>query len=118
KTLAKTQAELDELARMRYRGLITDDAFFLKEKADLESKIAELKAQLRETENRAEHWLELSEKTFTFALYARKAFLLATTIEVKREILRGLAKNSLLKDRGLNVSAYEWFVPIGNSYPA
>src|SRR5258708_3518403 len=118
KTLAQTQTELDELVRMRYRGLITDDAFFLKEKADLESKIAALKAQLRETENRAEHWLELTEKTFNFALYARKAFLLAKTIEVKREILRTLAENSLLKDQELNVTAYEWFVPIKNGYPA
>ncbi len=117
KTLTQTQAELDELVRMRYRGLITDDAFFLKEKAGLEGKIAELRTQLRETENRAEHWLELTERTFNFALYARKAFLLAKTIEVKREILRGLAKNSLLKDQKLNVSAYEWFTPIENGYP-
>ena len=29
--LVKTQAELDELTRMRYRGLITDDEFFVKE---------------------------------------------------------------------------------------
>ncbi len=115
--LIKTQAELDELTRMRYRGLITDDEFFVKERDALEKKIVELKAKLRETEGRAEKWLELTEKTFNFALYARKAFIVGT-LEAKREILKGLGENPILKDGKLNVPAYEWLVPIGNDYPA
>lgn len=115
--LVKTQAELDELARMRYRGLITDDEFFIKERDALEKKIVEIKAQLRETEGRADKWLELTEKTFNFALYAHKTFLTGT-LEAKKEILRGLGENPILKDRELNISAYEWLVPIGNDYPA
>lgn len=116
-TLVRTQTELDELTRMRYRGLITDDDFFVRERDALEKKITELKGHLRETEGRAEQWLELTEKTFNFALYAHKAFLLGSP-ETKREILRGLSQNSILKDEKLTISAYEWFIPIKNSYPA
>ena len=67
---------------MRYRQLI-DDAAFLKEQNSLQTKISQLKGRLRETEARAERWLELTEKTFNFATYARKAFLMA---EGKEEI--------------------------------
>lgn len=43
----------------------------------IQSKIAQLKENLRETETRADKWLELTEKTFSFATYARKAFITA-----------------------------------------
>ncbi len=115
RTLVKTQSELDELIRMRYREMIGDN-FFLQEKGELEKKILQLKANLRDTEARAEKWLELTEKTFNFALYAHKAFLFGT-LEVKREILKGFSQNSVLKDGKLNISPYEWFIPIGNAYP-
>jgi hypothetical protein len=36
-----------------------------------------MKGNLRETETRAEKWLEIIEKTFSFATYARVAFLRA-----------------------------------------
>ncbi len=76
KTLVETQKELDELTRMRYRQLI-DDETFIKEKNTLQSKISQFKENLRETETRAERWLELTEKTFNFATYARNAFITA-----------------------------------------
>ena len=41
------------------------------------TRIAQLKENLRETETRAEKWLELIEQTFNLATYARKAFLMA-----------------------------------------
>lgn len=59
---------------MRYKELI-DDATFIKERDILTTSIAKLKEKLRETENRAERWVELTEKTFHFATYARKAFV-------------------------------------------
>jgi len=45
----------------------------IKERNSLQIKINQLKNKLRETEARAECWLELTEKTFHFATYARKA---------------------------------------------
>ena len=120
KTLVETQKELDELTKMRYRQLI-DDATFIKEKNELQTKITQMKGNLRQTETRAEKWLELTEKTFNFATYARKAFLMAkgkAGLELKKEILMALGKSPIIKDKKLFIEPNEWLQPIGNGYPA
>lgn len=116
KLLIRTQKELDELTKMRYRLLIDDEAF-VKERDSLQEEIGRLKAGLRETESRAEKWLELTERTFNFATYARRAFI-AGGLELKKEILLALGKTPIIKDRKLVIEPNEWFVPIKNSYPA
>ena len=116
KTLVETQKELDELTRMRYRQLI-DDETFIREKNILTNKIAQMKENLRQTETRAEKWLELTEKTFNFATYARKAFMTGG-LELKKEILMTLGKTPIIKDKKLIIEPNEWFVPIKNDYPA
>ena len=93
-SLLKTQRELDNLTKMRYRDLIDDDSF-LKEKNELQAKINELKNQLRTTETRAEKWLELTEQTFDFATHARKAFV-EGDMQTKREIIVALGKNPII----------------------
>ncbi len=120
KTLVETQKQLDELTKMRYRNLIDDDAF-LREKEALQGQITQLKGKLRETETRAEKWLELTEKTFNFATYARKAFITAKGkegLELKKEILMALGKTAVLKDKTLVIDSNDWLVPIKNDYPA
>ena len=120
KNLVETQKELDELTKMRYRQLI-DDETFIKEKNILTSKIAQMKENLRETETRAEKWLELTEKTFSFATYARKAFITAKGkegLELKKEILMALGKTPIIKDQKLLIEPNEWFIPVKNKYPA
>ena len=116
KTLLATQTELDSLTKMRYRELI-DDETFLREKDLLQSKITELKSKLRETESRAEKWLELTEKTFNFATYARAKFLTGG-LELKKEILQTLGKTIEIKDNKLFIEANDWFKPIAESYSA
>ena len=120
KTLIETQKELDELTKMRYRQLI-DDETFLKEKNNLQKKIAQLKENLRQTETRSEKWLKLTEKTFNFATYARKSFLMAkgkAGLELKKEILLALGKTPIIKDKKLYIEPNEWLQPIKNDYPA
>lgn len=120
KSLVETQNQLDELTRMRYRQLI-DDETYLKEKNALHGKIVQFQGLLRETESRAEKWLELTEKTFVFATYARKAFVTAEGkkgLELKKEILLALGKTPILKDGELFIEPNEWFAPIVNQYPA
>lgn len=114
KNLVKTQDELDELTRMRYKNLI-DDEFFTKEKEVLQKRILQFKEQLRETETRAEKWLELTEKTFDFATYARIKFNKGS-FEEKREILAALGSNPLIKDQNLLIQAYEWFEVMKTGY--
>ncbi len=119
KAVVQAQNELDELTKMRYRNLI-DDETFIAEKNTLQSKITQLKGNLRETETRAERWLELTEKTFSFATYARKAFLMAKGkegLELKKEILLALGKTPIIKDQKLVIEPNEWFAEIGNGYP-
>jgi site-specific DNA recombinase len=115
KTLSETQKELDTLTKMRYRELI-DDEVFIKEGNELKGKITRLKTNLRETESRAEKWLELTEKTFNFACYARKEFILGS-IERKREIFSAIGQNFSLKDKKVIIIPNEWFVPIEKAYP-
>jgi len=120
KSMVETQKELDELTKMRYRQLI-DDETFIRERNTLQSKITQLKEHLRETETRAERWLELTEKTFNFATYARKAFLMAKGkegLELKKEILLALGKTPIIRDEKLTIEANDWLVPIKNEYPA
>ncbi len=120
KTLMETQNELDELTKMRYRQLI-DDETFVKEKNELQGKIYQLKEKLRETETRAERWLELTEKTFNFATYARKAFITAKGkegLELKKEILMALGEVPMIKGEKLYIEPNEWLVPIKNRYHA
>ena len=80
-----------------------------------------MKENLRETETRAEKWLELTEKTFAFATYARKAFITAKGkegLELKKEILMALGKTPIIKDQKLLIEPNEWFIPVKNEYPA
>ncbi len=116
KSLAETQKELDQLTKMRYRELIDDEAF-IKERDILKAQIAKLKTNLRETESRAEKWLELTEKTFNFACYARKEFI-DGGLPKKREMFSALGQNFLVKDKEIHITPNEWFVPIEKAYPA
>jgi hypothetical protein len=116
KTLTETQKELDALTKMRYRELI-DDETFIKERDDLKGKIAKLTSNLRETESRADKWLELTEKTFNFARYARKEFILGD-LNKKREMFSALGQNFLVKDKKIHIEPNEWFVPIEKAYPS
>ena len=120
--LAKTQKELDELTKMRYRQLI-DDETFIKEKNTLQIKIGQCKENLRTTETRVEKWLELTEKTFNFATYARSAFLKASEmgkqgLELKKEILLAIGKTPITRDGKLTIEPNDWLAEIEKAYPA
>ena len=116
----QAQKELDELTKMRYRQLI-DDETFIREKGKLQATITQMKGKARETETRAEKWLELTEKTFCFAAYARNAFITAKGkegLELKKEILLALGKTPIMQDKKLTIEPNEWLVPIKDDYPA
>lgn len=116
KNLVETQKELDELSRMRYRQQVAEE-FYVRESNQLQAKINSLKDKLRETESRAERWLELTEKVFTFATYARKEFLVGG-LERKKEILLALGQTPIIHNGKLTIKPNEWLVPIENGYSA
>ena len=116
KTLGKTEAELEELTRMRYKQMVSDE-IFLKEKADLEKKILQLKGKLKKSDSSKEKLVELEEKTFKFATYARKAFIEGRW-EPQKELLTTLAENPVIRGKKLVIEPFEWFEPIEKGYPA
>ena len=115
KDLVKAQRELDNLTKMRYRELIDDDTF-LQEKKELTDNIFKMKQQLRNTENRAEEWHNLTEKAFNFATCARGAFVNGD-LQTKKEIVTALGSNPKLKDGKFSIDACKWLQPIKNDYP-
>lgn len=99
-TFNRKQKEFDNLTKMRYRELI-DDEEFLKQKKELIKEIENIKDRLGDTEARSKKWLELSEKTFNFARYAREWFKTGN-LEQKRNIAQTIGLNFSLKDKKLS----------------
>ena len=115
KAILDTQRQIDELTRMRYRELIGDETF-VRELRLLKSQLTSLKQYRSETEDRAENWLELTEKTFHFVTNAREAFIHGD-METKKDILMAIGKNPTIKDGKLHIESNEWLVPIKDVYP-
>lgn len=113
-SITQAQKELDNLTKMRYRELI-DDEMFIKERDTLQTQIKKLQHELHETEQRAEGWIELTEKVFNFARYAQEHFENGS-IEQKKDVLSGLGSNFLLKDQKLIITAHKWLQPIIDGY--
>jgi site-specific DNA recombinase len=96
-----TQGKLDSLLDLRIRGLISDDEYKEKKESLLKEQ-ADLKTKLGDTENRASSWLELSEKTFNFACYARHWFKNGS-LDKKKSILQTIGSDFVLKDGEITI---------------
>lgn len=114
--IVAAQRELDNLVGMRIRDLINDEGF-VANRDELHREIVRLQAELRETESRAEKWVDLAEKGFNFATHARQAFINGD-METKKTILMALGQNPTIKDGNLSIQANEWLQPIAESYHA
>lgn len=103
-----TQKQIYNLLHLRIKGLIDDEEYaHQKEVLLLEKK--EVKDKLENTDKRANKWLELSEKTFHFATYARYWFVNGTN-EQKRGILQTLGSNLTLNDQKVLINLDEPFM--------
>lgn len=114
--LNSTQQELDNLTRMRYRDMLTDDEY-VRERDMLKEKLVKLQEATRSTEARAFTWLEVCEQAFNFAATARQRFI-EGGFETRRAILFALGQNPTLKDGKLQIQAESWLQPIADHYPA
>ena len=95
--------------------LLTDDEY-TEQKNRLKNELMRTDDSLRDTERRADEWLELTEKAFDFATYARVRFANGTLMD-KRDVLRTLGKNLTLKGGHLEITPNEWLIPIAEGYP-
>lgn len=109
------QSQVDTLIEMRTKGSI-DDAEYGRSRTKLKLELAKIDEHLRGTEVRADDWMELTEKAFDFATYARIHFKDGTARQ-KRDILMTLGQNLTLLDGKLTITPNEWLSPIAEGYP-
>lgn len=113
----RIQTQLDKLTDQLSRGIVEEEDY-MRQRNILKSQLANIDEGLRGTERRAEDWLELTEKVFDFATYARIRFNETTDPKVKRDILQTLGANFLLTDNKLSLTPKSWLTPIEKDYPS
>lgn len=113
--LADTQRQLDNLLKLHLQEDI-DLEIYRSEKLRLTNEQTRLRKLIRETEDRADDWLEKAEKAFEFACNASEAFERGDW-KVRRSILADLGLNWTLKDKKLSIEAVPWLIPIKKRYP-
>lgn len=107
------QKQLDNLTKLRLRELVSDEEF-VKERTDLQNQITNIREKLNHNHERGQDWIELVEKVFNFAVYARERFTSTKSLKVKREIAQALGMTYTLKSGQLSIKPIEWLVPISN----
>ncbi len=110
------QNQLDSLIDMRTRDLLDDDEY-MEQKSRLKQLMIRIEEDISSIKVRETDWLELTEKVFDFATYARIHYRQGDT-NVKRQILMSLGQNFTLLDNKLTINPSEWLLPIGKGYPA
>ena len=117
KTIETKQEELKKLILMASRGLLSDEEF-KESRAELDKTINNLKTQLNEVEgNKNENLMELTEKAFYYSTYALIA-LKNGDKRTRKEIIKSLGMNREIKDKIVNIKAFEWYFHIQKAYSA
>ena len=107
--------ELDNLISYLHRQLIDEDDY-LRKRDLLKEELISVDDKPCNSEKRAENSIECNEKAFNFSVHA-KAHFENGDVRTKRDILRTLGQNLILKDNKLYIESNEWLVPIGEHYP-
>ena len=108
------QSQLDKLVDLLTRNLLEEDEY-IEQSNRLKKERMTIDDQLRNTESRSDEWMELTEKAFDFATYARIRFQNGDLM-TKRDILMTLGGNLTLKDNKLSITPNEWLIPIAEGY--
>lgn len=104
----EAQKRIDNLIDLRVKEMINDDEYQKKKKKLTDEKDS-LKRKLDNTDDRANKWLELTEKTFNLACYARYWFTHGN-LEEKRQIISSIGSDFVLKDGNLSVKLEKPFL--------
>ncbi len=110
----RIQDQLDKLVDMRTNDLLTDEEYSSQKKR-YNQELNELDGDLRQTEVRANNWIQAAEQAFEFITNAKETFKNGSP-EDRRRVFMGLGQNFTLKDQKLDVELREWLVPIANNY--
>jgi hypothetical protein len=90
-------------------GSLLSDEEYAKRKGELLKEKSHLEEILNDTSERVERWLDIAEKTFSFACYARYWFKNGSP-EEKSKIFQALGSNLTLKDKKLFVDVKKPFI--------
>ncbi len=102
KTYDATTTSLDNLTKLRIRGLITDDEF-VAQRQELEREQLRLKQSLTRV-SRTDSWLEPAEQIISFSNRAISWFREGDE-EIRRLIVQVVGSNLVLRDKKLNIEA-------------
>ncbi len=105
KTYNDLQRKIDNLLDLRIQELVSDEEYKQKKETLLQEQ-TQIKEKLDDTELRSQNWLELTEKSFNFCVYARHWFKNGT-LQDKRIIFEALGSNFLLKDRKISIELHK-----------
>lgn len=107
----KVQNELNCLRRMRYKGEITDYAWFASESHNLENQITALETSMTTVEAAARDWRKVANDIFIFAKYAKDDFD-SDDLNRKQYIMKTLGEKMELSGRTLVFTPSKYLIPI------
>ncbi len=107
-----TQAKIDRAKTFLFNGTISEEEYKT-QKAECESDLVRQKAQLLETEKRAQNWNQLTEDAFHFAKYAINAFS-SDDNQIKKEVITSLGWNHEIKSKEVLINLHSWFTVLKN----
>lgn len=102
---------IDNLVRLKINpnntnGELLSDVEFKSQKDSLMKEKTDIEVKLKESGERISRWVELTEKTFNFACYAKYWFANGD-MNQRRQILQGLGSNLTLIDKNVLVNLDE-----------
>ncbi|MBT3865328.1 recombinase family protein [Candidatus Peregrinibacteria bacterium] len=92
---------------------LLDEHEFKEQKQRLLKEKEQIAEKLEDCDRRQKDWLDLSEKTFEFATYAKHWFETGT-LDDKKSVFQSLGQNFLLKDGELDIELPKQFISIKN----
>ena len=109
--------ELSGLRRMRYRGEITDQAWFLSEEKLLTDQIDALDKQINTVESATKNWRKIADDVFMFARYAKEDFDSGIP-EKMQYVMKALGAEMKLSGRTVVFTPVKYLIPIKNAVSA
>ena len=116
KQISDKKNQLDSLRRSMYRGLITDQAFFLSEQDSINKDIEALVKERDNVMTVAGDWRNKATDIFMFARYAKEDFD-SDDWEKKRTVIKKLGADLKLSGRTIQFTPVKYLVPIEKQYP-
>lgn len=115
KQISDKKNQLDSLRRSMYRGIITDQAFFLSEQESINADIDMLVKARDNVMTVANDWRKKATDVFMFARYAKEDFD-SDDWERKRAVIKKLGADLKLVGRTIQFTPVKYLVPIEKQY--